>query len=253
MPPVPEPRPSLTFGLPQNLLVAKPEEDPEADTGTPLLPRSRPGNGEASENTDDAPVIAPDLIIAVKRTAQETEACRWRIRGLGVSFDKWPTIDRGGKCRIELPLLVSELSPQISVSPAAIMGCELSEAVATWMRDVVAPAASRHLSAELTGLEQASAFHCRAGGPDALVDTHASGTALDIVGFTFKERDRLAVRDRRPENGPEGAFQREILAGACKLFTTVLSPGADFGTTEADSAHFHFDIAKRRDGRRICR
>ena len=152
-----------------------------------------------------------------------------------------------------MPLLVSELSPKISGGPAAIMSCELSEVLATWMRDVVAPAASRHLSAEVTGLEQTSAFHCRAGGPDALVDAHASGSAADIVGFTFKDRDRLAVRDRRPENGPEGAFQREILAGACRLFTTVLSPGADFGTTETDTLHFHFDIAKRRDGRRICR
>lgn len=253
--PVPKPRPPVHFAEPQNLLLAKPKQGPEADeTDTvPALPRARPRNGRQASDGGDATVVAPNLLLPVTRSAEEDEACRWRLRAIGVSFERWPTIARGGQCRVELPLLVSELSPVIALNPAAIMSCDLADALAVWMRDVVAPAARKHLSADVSGLKITSAFHCRSGGSDAVVDAHATGTAVDIVGLTFKEHDPLSIRDRRAEQGPEGAFQHEILTGACKLFTTVLSPGADFGSTETDTRHFHFDIAKRRDGLRICR
>ena len=255
VPPIPEPRPPVRFAEPTNLLVAKPkdEQEPDPDGGPPTLPRSRPDDGGPIPDFDDAIVVAPGLLEPVETGADDIEACRWRLRGLGVSFERWPTIDRGGQCRIDLPMLVSELSPNVALDPAAIMRCELAETLATWMRDIVTPAARNHLGSDVNGLVITSAFHCRSGGPDALVDAHAAGSAVDIVALTFKERDRLSVRDRRAEQGSEGMFQREILTGACKLFPTVLSPGADFGSTETDVRHFHFDIGKRRDGQRICR
>ena len=257
VPPIPEPRPPVRFAEPTNLLVAKPkdeqESDADADAGPPTLPRSRPDNGRPIPDPDDAIVVAPGLLEPVETSAEDIEACRWRLRGLGVSFERWPTIDRGGQCRIDLPMLVSELSPDVALDPAAMMRCELAETLATWMRDIVTPAARNHLGSDVNGLIVTSAFHCRSGGPDALVDAHAAGSAVDIVALTFKGRNRLSVRDRRAEQGSEGTFQREILVGACKLFPTVLSPGADFGSTETDARHFHFDIGKRRDGQRICR
>ncbi len=254
-PPIPEPRPPVRFAEPTNLLVAKPKEDPDADPDEtpPDLPRSRPEESRATLDAKDATVVAPGLLLPVETTVEEIEACRWRLRGLGVSFERWPTIERGGQCRIELPMLVSELSQNVALDPPAMMRCELAETLATWMRDIVTPAARKHLSADVNGLVTTSAFHCRSGGPDALVDAHAAGSAVDIIALTFKERERLPIRDRRAEQGPVGTFQSEILTGACKLFPTVLSPGADFGSTETDARHFHFDIGKRQDGQRICR
>ena len=256
VPPIPEPRPPVRFAEPTNLLVAKPkdEAEPDADELPPTtLPRMRPGNGRPPVSSEDAIVVAPGLLEPIETTVEDIEACRWRLRGLGVSFERWPTIDRGSQCRIDLPMLVSELSPDVALEPAAMMRCELAETLATWMQDIVTPAARNHLDSEVNGLVTTSAFHCRSGGPDALIDAHAAGSAVDIVALTFKGGDRLSVRDRRAEQGREGTFQREILAGACELFPTVLSPGADFGSTETDARHFHFDIGKRQDGQRICR
>ncbi|MBZ8133663.1 extensin family protein [Afifella sp. IM 167] len=46
----------------------------------------------------------------------------------------------------------------------------------------------------------------------------------------------------------EALFQKRIREGACRYFTTVLGPG----TNAAHATHFHFDLAQRRNGYRIC-
>jgi len=66
----------------------------------------------------------------------------------------------------------------------------------------------------------------------------------------FAGGGRLSVAGDWPDPGPKGRFLREVRDGACRLFSTVLSP--DYN--EAHRDHLHLDQAARGAwGWRACR
>ena len=58
------------------------------------------------------------------------------------------------------------------------------------------------------------------------------------------ERQRFPGGDLR-----EQEFLREIFVGSCRIFATVLGPGAD----PYHYDHFHLDLARHGGGRTICK
>jgi hypothetical protein len=71
---------------------------------------------------------------------------------------------------------------------------------------------------------------------------HAFANALDLAGFITEKGEQISVENSWPGDTPESRFLKEIHAGACKIFGTVLGPEANV----AHSNHFHFDNTKRR-------
>ena len=177
-------------------------------------------------------------------------ACRSRLAALGVTYEPTSGVTFAGACSVVGPITVSSLGSGMNLTPEAMMNCRTTEALAVWLRDVVVPAAQKHLNARPTGVTHASTYVCRPRNNQAgaKLSEHATGNAVDIASISFAGREPLEIQARGPDDDAERAFQAEIRKGACAYFTTVLGPGSD----AAHATHFHLDMAQRRGGFRLC-
>jgi hypothetical protein len=149
-------------------------------------------------------------------------------------------------CRIDHPVLVRTLSPQVALRPPALLNCAIAETAARFVRDVAAPVAARRFAQPLAALHQVSGYVCRPRNGSAKLSEHAFGNAIDLSAFELADGTRIEIG--KPAGGGERRFLRGVRDRACGPFKTVLGPGAD-----ADHAtHFHFDLAERRGGATFC-
>ena len=164
-----------------------------------------------------------------------------------------PSATNDRRCRFEDGVrIAAEDDDSIRYSPAGLIAsCPVAAALALWERDVVQPAARRHFGEPVTGIDHAGSFSCRRiyGRSEGRFSEHATADAVDILGFRLADGTSVSVlRDWKGANS-KSAFLREVRAGACDLFATVLSP--DYNAAHAD--HFHLDQANRAMGWRLCR
>jgi hypothetical protein len=194
---------------------------------------------------EDGPPIAP----AAPALSRDETACLARLEDLGVAFARQPAVTDKGACNVANPIEVSGIGPGVAVAPAATLNCRTAEALALWARDVMLPAARKHLGDEPNRLVNASAYVCRPRNNQAgaRLSEHATANAFDISAVGFADRESVAI-ESRDRAAPEGRFQAAIREGSCRYFTTVLGPGSD----AAHATHFHFDMAERRGGYRLC-
>jgi hypothetical protein len=105
-------------------------------------------------------------------------------------------------------------------------------------------------------IDSMGAYSCRSmnnqyGAP---ISEHAFGNAIDIGGFRLADgRDISIVRDWTRGDEQTQAFLRDVQAGACTHFTTVLAPGSN----AFHYNHIHVDLAMHGNtstgARRICK
>ncbi|MDQ0325234.1 hypothetical protein J2R99_001083 [Rhodopseudomonas julia] len=243
-PPLPEARPEDAPQPVKPLIAQPPSERPSE---APAAPGAEPDEDAAEEASKSSKEDAEAEAAAL----QDFRQCVWRLRALGVAFDEEPAISDGGACEIAHPIEVEELAPGVGISPPVTLNCAVTEALATWLKEVVKPAAEELLDgAELRGVTQASGYVCRTryNRPGAKISEHALANAIDVSAITFKSRSPVAVKKREDADAAASRFQKRIREGACKYFTTVLGPGAN----AAHATHFHFDNKERRNGYRIC-
>lgn len=181
--------------------------------------------------------------------AEEAD-CRRQLRRLGVAFRDLAPIDDGGACRIDWPVQVTGLSGNIEMKPAATLSCTMALAFARWTKNELTPAARwRYLSGVKT-IHQGSSYSCRnirrSGG---VASEHSKGNALDVMRIELRNGKDIDVRKPGWFAFRERGLLKNVRAGGCEYFTTVLGPGYD-----ADHAdHFHFDVKNRRNGYVACR
>lgn len=133
-----------------------------------------------------------------------------------------------------------------------VTACPVAAALAVWEREVVAPAAARHLGSEVVGIDQFGSYSCRRlyGRSEGAWSEHATANAIDISGFRLADGRRVSVLDDWDGDASEQAFLHEVRDGACSLFRTTLSP--DYNAAHAD--HLHLDMAAGRPaGWSMCR
>lgn len=131
--------------------------------------------------------------------------------------------------------------------PAGVVtSCPAAAALLLWDKRVVQPAAERHLRASVTNLLHAGSFSCRRlyNRPDGPWSEHATADAVDILGFQLSDGRTVSVLRDWNGDQAEAAFLRDVRDGACRLFTTTLSP--DYNAAHRD--HFHLDVADRGAG-----
>jgi hypothetical protein len=175
-------------------------------------------------------------------------ACRADLEKLGVGFTEKPPIATASGCAIANPLEVTSLSHSITVKPAAIVNCALSDALSRFLTDSVSPEARKIFDSPLAGIQQASAYVCRDRHGTQTVSEHAFGNAIDIASFILKDGTVIDVKDYAGSDPKRSQFLTDVRKAACGPFRTVLGPGAD-----ADhSLHFHFDLEPRRSLRPFC-
>lgn len=163
-------------------------------------------------------------------------------------------IDGPGVCGLEHPFSITAVQDgETAIDPSARLGCPMNAAVNDWMRDVVQPAAEARFGVRVASLNNMASYGCRTRNnrKGANLSEHAFGNALDVGAFTLADGRRISVlKDWRGGQPEAQAFLRDVHAGACGLFKTVLGPGSD-GFHEN---HFHFDLARHNaKGSAYCR
>nr|WP_246520005.1 extensin family protein [Ancylobacter lacus] len=151
-------------------------------------------------------------------------------------------------CGIEQPVELSAVRATngrlVRLEPAALLRCDMAEAVARWVREDVEPAVAR-LGSPLDAVLVAGSYDCRprngvAGGK---MSEHGRGNAMDTRGYRL-ENGREVEIGGTGDAAMSAAFQTELRASACLRFTTVLGPGSDGYHEE----HLHVDRIERRAG-----
>lgn len=214
---------------------------PRPDHPSELLALAPPG-----APAGEPPPVPP---LAPRVPEPEDAACLARLDALGVTYVKEAPINPDGECFVDHPLTVTSVGSGVAITPDATLNCRTAEALALWTRDVLVPAARDILGATPTSIAHGSTYVCRTRGndPDAKLSEHAHANAVDISSIAFAEREPFNVADRDMAS-LEGQFQVTVRGGSCDYFTTVLGPRSN-----ADHAtHFHFDMAERRGGYRLC-
>lgn len=142
---------------------------------------------------------------------------------------------------------------RISLRPAAMLRCPMVPQVDRWVKDVVDPAARRHLGVPLAEMTVASSYSCRPINhiSGARLSEHGHANALDVSTFQMADGTKITVKAGWYGGENEQAFLRTVHDGACQYFTTVLGPEADGYHRD----HFHVDLARHgRDGlTKVCR
>jgi hypothetical protein len=132
--------------------------------------------------------------------------------------------------------------------------CPMVAAVDQWLEKVVQPAAMARFGQPVVELRTMGTYSCRRmnnGSRSARMSEHAYANAIDVGGFRLADGSIITVLRGWKGGLEEQNFLREIHAGACRNFATVLGPGADAFHHD----HFHFDLARhgRTGNRSICR
>jgi hypothetical protein len=166
-----------------------------------------------------------------------------------VSFAEELSIDPLGDCSVAHPLNVTSLGSGVAIGPEAIMTCRVAEQLALWVKESLAPTSQSLLGEAPAEIRHSSTYVCRPRNnvAGAKISEHAHANAVDIAAINFGNREAVSFGVNRPES-IEQKFEDKIRADACRYFTTVLGPGSD----PAHALHFHFDMAWRRGGYRLC-
>lgn len=141
----------------------------------------------------------------------------------------------------------------IAYSPANLgTSCPVAAALSLWEWEIVQPAAQKHFGQAVARVEHLGSYSCRRmyGRSTGGWSEHATADAIDIAGFRLADGTRIRVLGDWEAGGAKAAFLREVRSGACRLFSTVLSP--DYNAAHRD--HLHLDEAERGEmGWRACR
>jgi hypothetical protein len=280
--PAPEPRPSdpprapEAAAKPEPAPTARPEPKPDTtaaeapgdrapEAPPEAQPRPRPPAPETAEKPATAekpPANAPPPPPAPVRLSEDDyKQCLERVTALGVKLTPKPPISDPDGCVIERPLAVTELGGGVKLSAPAVLACPMAEALAWWSASVLVPDAEAILKARPVLVSVGTSYQCRPrnGVTGAKLSEHGIGNAADIGAIKLDDGTTVPIvalpppSDDETEPAEDDAdarmrFLRSIRAGACVNFTTVLGPGSDPSHAE----HFHFDLAVRRNGFRIC-
>ncbi|MCC6949797.1 MAG: extensin family protein [Bradyrhizobiaceae bacterium] len=205
------------------------------------LPVARPGADRASVPTPKAAVADAEqahctALIAANIATFEHTASVSGISGEALCGDEAP---------VRMTAVKLADGGSVELRPVVVARCEIALQFARWVRDDLAPATTPHDGA-LQRLEIAASYSCRPRNhlAGARLSEHGLANAIDVRAVVLSRGGRVAINDLvRP-----AMLFGEMRRSACARFTTVLGPGAD----AAHADHLHVDLARRRNGYRIC-
>jgi hypothetical protein len=157
-------------------------------------------------------------------------------------------------CGVDHPFHVTGLNQgSIQMAPRARLGCPMVPALEKWMLDTVQPAAIVTFGTQVVEIKNMASYGCRSRNNQsgAPLSEHAFANALDVGAFRLADGREVIVKSGWHGAPEEQLFLRQVLAGACNVFTTVLGPGSD----RFHSDHFHLDLRLHdpRGLRHVCK
>ena len=128
----------------------------------------------------------------------------------------------------------------VRLSSSFLASCPVAVAFALFERHGLQPAAQRAFGQAVVQVDHLGSFACRNvyGRKEGRRSQHASANALDIAGFRLADGQRIEVLRDWPGEGVKAKFLREVQAGGCDSFNTVLGP--DYNAAHRN--HFHLDM-----------
>lgn len=169
--------------------------------------------------------------------------CRALLAAAGVRATPVPDRAAAPGCAVTGAVRVDTLG--LPLDPGGlVMSCPLAAATLVWAREVVIPAA-RAAGVGATALTNFGSYNCRRIAGSTRLSEHAAANAVDIAGLRLQRGPPLGVVRDWADPGPRGRLLRDLHAGACRVFGTVLGP--DYNRAHYD--HFHLDMG----GWRACR
>lgn len=204
--------------------VPLPRPRPPEIGGPAQPPAVDPAEVEAAAKACDA-LFAADIAVAE------------RVEGM--TFDN----GCGGPGLVRLSAVRLADGKRVALTPPALLRCVMAQAVASWLREDVAPAAAA--LGTLARVEVAASYVCRPRNnvKGAVLSEHGRANALDVRALGLADGRIIPVTAK---DVPE--LTAAMRRSACARFTTVLGPGAD----PSHEFHLHVDMQQRRGGYRIC-
>lgn len=226
------------------------------------LPRLKPADLHQSEPPPAKiePVPFPPLsgktAWAPATVLAERLECAQRLKGLPIAYEPMAPFGQSGGCGAAAALKVSQISG-VTIVPPAELTCDMAEALHGWLSSSVLPAARMELKKKVVKINNASAYVCRRrnGLASGKLSEHGKANALDIATLGFNDGSSISIKGdwsglkQLIGVSAQGNFLRLIRRDACIRFTTVLGPGSD----PYHGDHFHVDVARRKNGYRICK
>jgi hypothetical protein len=176
-------------------------------------------------------------------------ACQMRLASHGVVFKPLGVLGGpagcGGPDVVYLERIILKDRTEVAIEPPATLRCETAEAIASFVRQDLAPAAAAMGSA-LSAIENFDSYECRGRNriAGAKLSEHGLANALDIRSVRLRDGRVMRPADQAAPL----AFRAAMKAAACDRFATVLGPGSD-GYHED---HIHVDRIERHGGYRLC-
>ncbi|MEP4475273.1 MAG: extensin family protein [Lentilitoribacter sp.] len=180
--------------------------------------------------------------------------CEQKLETRRISFKVKTKITDEKGCIVERPIVINQLSGGISLSREMTLRCEVVIAMDDWVKNIIRPSAKLYLNQDVKSLKISTSYHCRTRNnkPGGKISEHGFANGVDITGFELEDDTVINVSSDVDKINNEALrnakFHAAARAGACAYFTTVLGPGTNI--THQD--HFHFDLAYRKSGYRLC-
>jgi hypothetical protein len=178
----------------------------------------------------------------LNRASRDAELCRATLAQAPWEFARIEDENTAPGCGYRDALRIERM--QATVSEPFAVSCREALSLALWELHVLQPAALRHFGSRVTKIEHFGSYSCRSvyGRPNARMSHHATADAFDVAGFVVGADRRVRIISAWDSEGADGQFLREVHAGACSFFDSVLGP--DYNTAHRD--HFHLDRGRFR-------
>ncbi len=176
------------------------------------------------------------------RAAAEEQCVAQRLVLTSAYAEPVAEISGPGSCGMNHPFKIQAAANGfVAMQPQATLGCPMTAAFNRWLTEIAQPAAMAWFGEQIVQVKQLSSFSCRRIGGTGSMSEHGYGNALDVAGFTLQGGRAITVKHGWRGAPDERGFLRQVHAGGCEVFTTVLGPGYN----AAHHDHFHFDLAQR--------
>jgi len=175
-------------------------------------------------------------------------ACQLRLAKIAV-FQPLPILVGPGECgavdAVHLDAVILSDQSKVALTPAGILRCPMAEELAHWVRDDVAPTATK-LGSPLRVLDNFDSYECRGRNRvrGATLSEHGRADAIDVRLFRLADGRSFTLTDMTVDK----AWRETMKSSACARFSTVLGPGSDGNHEE----HIHLDLAARRNNYKLC-
>lgn len=175
----------------------------------------------------------------IRALRDDPQACIAALDGSNMSYAEVEPSSPTPECRWQAGVQISTSNLDYANPEPPVASCALAAALYIWEREIVAPAAARHLDAEVAEILHYGTYNCRRenSAQAGRWSQHANANAIDISGFRLSDGRVIGVH-RWDDGGEDAAFLTEVRDRSCEIFTGVLGP--EYNDAHAD--HFHMDM-----------